>query len=82
VFLNERYVKGWHSSTGNFTLDPHTGLAYVTLPPGPPGETGRVTFWFTPPGLVAGVVLMVLGLVLSAAIWRRSLGSARGFSRA
>jgi hypothetical protein len=79
VFLNERYVKGWHSSAGEFTLDPQTGLAYVTVPP---GETGRFTFWFTPPGLVAGVVLLAVGLALSVLIWRRSLGPARGVSPA
>jgi hypothetical protein len=76
LYLNERYVKGWHSSLGDFTMEPQTGLAYVTLRP---GETGRFTFWFTPPGLAAGVALLAVGLALSAMIWRRSLGSARGF---
>lgn len=72
VFLNERYVRGWHSSAGDFTLDPQTGLAYVTLPP---GETGRFTFWFTPPDLIVGVMLLAVGLALSVVIWGRSLGA-------
>ena len=72
VFLNERYVNGWRSTAGHFTLDPQTGLAYVTLPP---GKTGRFTFRFIPPGLVGGMVLLVIGLALSVAMWRRSLGS-------
>src|SRR5206468_7874564 len=72
VFLNERYVNGWHSSAGDFALDPQSGLAYVTLPS---GEAGRFTFWFIPPGLVAGFILLAVGLVLSVAIWKRSLGA-------
>jgi hypothetical protein len=72
VFLNERYAKGWHSSRGDFILDPHTGLAYVTIPA---GEISRLTFWFTPPGLVAGLMLLAVGLALSVAIWSRSLGT-------
>ena len=70
VFLNERYVTGWQSSSGDFALDPQTGLAYVTLPP---GETGRLTFRFTPPGLVAGLMLLAVGVALSVVIWKRSL---------
>jgi hypothetical protein len=73
VFLNERYVNGWRSSAGPFVVDERTGLAYVALPP---GEVGRLIFWFTPPGLLTGAALLLVGCLLSAAIWRRSLGAA------
>ena len=70
VFLNERYVEGWYSDAGAFTIDPKTGLAYVTLPP---GAAGRFTFWFVPPRLIAGLVLCVVGIALSLLMWRRTL---------
>ena len=70
VFLNARYVDGWRSDAGAFTIDPRTGLAYVTLPP---GSAGRFSFWFVPPRLVAGLLLFAAGLALSLLIWRRTL---------
>jgi hypothetical protein len=70
VFLNERYVEGWHSDAGDFTIDPETGLAYVTLPS---GAAGRFSFWFVPPRLVAGLLLCAAGIALSLLIWRRNL---------
>jgi len=70
LFLNERYVEGWHNDVGDFTIDPKTGLAYVTLPP---GATGRFAFWFTPPMLTTGLILLAAGILLTALIWRRTL---------
>jgi hypothetical protein len=70
VFLNERYVNGWRTDVGNFTIDAQTGLAYVTLPP---GTTGRFTFWFLPPSLASGLILLAAGILLSVLIWRRTL---------
>ena len=77
VFLNERYVEGWHSTAGDFTIDPQTGLAYVTLPP---GEAGRFTFWFTPPRLATGLILLAVGIALSLLIWPRTLAPPPGRS--
>ena len=70
VFLNERYVKGWRSNAGDLQIEPKTGLAYLTLPP---GGGDSFMFWFVPPGLVTGLILLSVGIVLSAAIWRRTL---------
>jgi hypothetical protein len=72
VFLNERYVRGWTSDAGEFELDPQTGLAFVALPA---GVTGRFTFRFVPPRLLAGGVLLLVGIVLAAMLWRRTLAS-------
>jgi len=69
VFLNERYVKGWHSDAGDFTIDSPTGLAFVTLPP---GTTGAFAFWFTPPRLAIGLMLLAAGILSSVLFWRRA----------
>ena len=73
VFLNQRYVEGWHSDAGDFTVHPDNGLAYVSLPA---GAAGRFTFWYAPPGLFSGILLCAAGIGLSAAAWRRTLGPA------
>jgi hypothetical protein len=70
VFLNQRYTTGWRSNTGALTLDPQTGLAFITLSP---GAVGRFTFSFVPRGLVPGSVLFVIGVVASVLLWRRRL---------
>jgi hypothetical protein len=77
VFLNERYVEGWHSDAGDFTLDPQTGLAYVTLPA---GTTGRFAFWFRPPRLDLGLILLAAGSLLSVLVWRRTLAPPAGMT--
>jgi hypothetical protein len=70
VFLNERYVRGWRSDAGDFTIDSETGLGFVTLPP---NVTGRFTFRFVPPRLAAGLVLLAAGIALALLLRRRSL---------
>ena len=70
VFLNERYVRGWQSDAGPMTVEPQSGLAYVTLPP---GTTGRFTFRFVPPRLTAGLALLALGIAAAWALRGRAL---------
>jgi hypothetical protein len=70
VVFNQRYVRGWRSTLGAFEIDPQTQLAYA---PVPRGTAGKVEFSFVPPGLVSGLILLPIGLLASAAIWRRKL---------
>ena len=70
VYLNQNYIEGWHSSAGPVRLDPAVGLGYVTLPK---AFAGRVTFSFRPPGLYVGLMLFVVGAVLSRSLWRKAI---------
>jgi hypothetical protein len=70
LFLNQRYARGWKSDAGDFTIDPETGLAFVSLTP---GVTGRFVFRFVPPGLFAGTLLLVFGVASAVALWKRTL---------
>ena len=60
IYLNERYTDGWRSDAGALPVDPTTGLAYVTVAA---DTVGKFSFWFVPPGLVAGVVLFAIGVL-------------------
>ena len=73
VFVNQRYANGWRTSTGVLEIDPASKLAFVRVPP---GTALRVELSFSPPGLVSGSILLLIGLLASAAIWRRTLSPA------
>jgi len=71
VFLNENYESGWRSTAGPVRLDPQAGgRMYVELAP---GQTGRFAFSYVPPGLAAGVVVLIAAVAASAAAWSRRL---------
>jgi hypothetical protein len=70
VFLNQNYYAGWRSDAGPVQLDPQAGgRMYVELAP---GQTGRFSFSFFPPGLWVGVVLFVLAVAGSVVARHRS----------
>jgi hypothetical protein len=71
IYLNERYVTGWRGSAGDLAVDPASGLAYMTLPP---GAAGKFTFQFVPRGIWAGVLLLATGLALATWLRRYSIG--------
>jgi hypothetical protein len=73
VFMNQRYARGWRSSVGTLEIDPASKLAFVRVPP---GTATRVELSVSPPGLVSGLILLLIGLLSSAAIWRRTLSPA------
>jgi hypothetical protein len=73
VFMNQRYADGWRTSAGALEIDPASKLAFVRVPP---GAAVRVELLFSPPGLVSGLILLLIGLLSSAAIWRRTLAPA------
>ena len=71
VFLNQNYDYGWRSNAGPVRLDPQAGgRMYVELAP---GQTGRFSFSYVPPGLAAGVVALIAGLAASVPAWNRRL---------
>jgi hypothetical protein len=73
IYLNERYIDGWHSDAGPLSIEPATGLAYVTVPA---NAIGKFSFWFVPPGLVAGILLFASGLIGARFLWPRRLSIA------
>jgi hypothetical protein len=73
VFINQRYANGWQIRNGVLEIDPASKLAIVRVPP---GTAARVELSFSPPGLVSGLILLLMGLAASAAIWRRTLAPA------
>jgi hypothetical protein len=71
VFLNQNYAEGWRSTAGPVRLDPQAGgRMYVELAP---GQTGRFAFSFVPPGLWAGVAILVFAVAATVAAWQRRL---------
>ena len=71
VFLNQNYSTGWRSDAGPVRLDPQAGgRMYVELAP---GQTGRFSFSFVPPGIWSGVGLLAIGLAASWVAWNRRL---------
>jgi hypothetical protein len=71
VLLNYNWAPGWSSNAGPVELIGHPGkLATVTIAP---GQTGRFSFSFTPPGLYLGVGILTTALLASAWAWRRRL---------
>jgi hypothetical protein len=74
VFMNQNYAEGWRSTAGPVQLDPQAGgRMYVELAP---GQTGRFSFSFVPPGLWAGVVILAIAIVASIVLWDRRIGVA------
>ena len=67
VSLNQNYAAGWRSTAGAFTPTPE-GMPGVTLAP---GQTGRFSFTFVPPGLWWGVGIFAAAAALSAFALRR-----------
>ena len=58
------------NGAGALEIDPASKLAFVRVPP---GTATRVDLSFSPPGLVSGLILFLIGLAASAAIWRLTL---------
>jgi len=70
VYLNQNYVQGWHSDAGEVRVDDHTGMPYVAVYRSRPGT---YSFYFLPPGLGTGLVMLAAGVALSFVAWRRKL---------
>jgi hypothetical protein len=70
VYLNQNYVRGWHSNAGDVKLDEQSGKAYVTVYRNRPGT---YSFSFAPPGLSTGLALCCAGIAASVLVWRRTL---------
>ncbi len=56
VALNQNFIDGWRSTAGDVM---RSGAVEISTP-------GRYTFWFVPPGLMAGSVLFLLGVAVTA----------------
>ena len=69
LYLNYNWGPGWTSTAGPIDHAPER-IASVVLQP---GQTGRFSFSFVPPGLWAGTGICLVALALSAVLWRRSL---------
>jgi hypothetical protein len=69
VRLNQNAADGWTSELGPLVPDDVAGM-HVPLRP---GEAGKFTFRFTPPGLYAGLVIAALGLAASVPLWHRTI---------
>jgi hypothetical protein len=72
IVLNQNWSPGWTSSAGSIQPPPRTELATITIPP---GQSGRYTFSFVPPGFYAGTAFFIAGLIVTALMWRRRVGS-------
>ncbi len=71
VFLNQNFAEGWTSTAGPVISDPKSGKPMVTLPP---GQAGKFAFMFFPPGLIAGIAILLLSVGTSFVVWNRTLG--------
>ncbi len=69
VILNQNWAPGWTSTAGAIAAPRPTELASVTVPP---GTSGRHTFRFRPPLLIAGLVIFDAALIVTLLMWRRS----------
>lgn len=71
LLMNANWGPGWTSTAGPIELRGDPGkLATVTIAP---GQTGRYAFTFSPPGLWAGVGILMAALLASAWLWRKEL---------
>ena len=68
VLRNENFALGWRSSAGEVTRNGPNGHPAVTLQP---GQTGRFTFSFVPPGLIWGAVLLLAAAAATVWGWTR-----------
>jgi hypothetical protein len=70
VYLNQNYVRGWRSDAGEVRLEEQSGKPYVAVYRSRPGT---YAFYFLPPGLGIGLVLLAAGVAVSFQAWRRKL---------
>jgi hypothetical protein len=70
VVLNQNWSPGWSTNAGPMSVGKPTEATTVTLPA---GTSGRYTFTFMPPGLMAGSGIGLLALIVTALTWRRGL---------
>jgi hypothetical protein len=68
VVMNQNYAAGWSSSVGPVMPRPGDGKPSVMLAP---GQVGRFSFDFAPPGLRLGLVVFLGATLGSVALWRR-----------
>jgi hypothetical protein len=59
VRLNQNFATGWRNVAGAVEPDPGTGQPSIVVRP---GETGTFSFAFSPPGLLLGWILAVIGI--------------------
>jgi hypothetical protein len=67
VVLNQNFAEGWSTNVGAAERDPTSRLPSVVLPP---GYNGPIAFTFVPPGLWAGLVIWVVAVGVSIALWK------------
>lgn len=70
VVFNENYGPGWRSTAGPIVLDRLSGKPSVTLSP---GQTGKFSFVFFPPGLLLGLAILGAAVVASPFVWKLRL---------
>lgn len=71
VRLNQNAAAGWSSSLGTVVPDATSGMHAALAP----GATGKYSFRFTPPGLVAGLSITLLAIVASFVLRSARIGS-------
>jgi hypothetical protein len=67
VILNQNYAPGWTTDAGATAPPRPTELASVTIPK---GVSGRYSFMFRPPRLVAGLAIFDIALIATLVLWR------------
>jgi hypothetical protein len=65
IVLNQNYAEGWSSTAGPIAREPRSEKPSVLLAP---GQAGKFSFVFTPPGLWLGLGLLAATAVASAAL--------------
>jgi hypothetical protein len=70
VVLNQNFAAGWRSTAGVLVPSPTDGRPSIVLEP---GQTGKFAFSFVPPGLIAGLLILVVALALTVLWWGSSL---------
>lgn len=70
VILNQNWAPGWTSTAGAIAAPRPTELGSVTVPA---GLSGRHSFAFRPPQLIAGLAIFDIALVVTLLLWRRSI---------
>jgi hypothetical protein len=70
VVLNQNWGPGWSTTAGTLNVPAKTELANVIVPP---GQTGRYTFTFVPPGFYAGIGAFAVAAIATALLWRKNV---------